>query len=241
MQSRGKQADVAGSDDYPRSHRVADFIQRELSGMISNEIRDPRMSPMLTIASVEVSRDLSVAKVYYSLLDREDRVETQAALKRASGFLRRRLAQEMRIRAVPELRFHYDDSAEKGARMSALIDQAVASNTTPGEGAEASSIDASVPGDAAGRGAGDRADESRHGSAHDSPHDSAEVSAHGLADDSAHVSAEVSAHVSADDPAIDSAIGSAETDDARRVIDSATAANDSDATTAERSDVPPQP
>lgn len=118
------------SDDYPRSHRVADFIQRELSGMISTEIRDPRISPMLTIASVDVSRDLAVAKVYYSLLDPEERAETAAALKRASGFLRRRLAQEMKIRAVPELRFHYDDSAEKGARMSALIDQAVASNTT---------------------------------------------------------------------------------------------------------------
>ena len=120
--------------DYPRSHRVADFIQRELSGMIRTEIRDPRVSPMLTVASVEVSRDLSVAKVYYSLLDPEERKETQAALKRASGFLRRRLAQEMQIRSVPELRFHYDDSAEKGAAMSALIDRAVASNTTDEDG-----------------------------------------------------------------------------------------------------------
>jgi len=121
---------VAGSDDYPRSHRVADFIQRELSGMIRTEIRDPRVSPMLTIASVEVSRDLSVAKVYWSVLDAGEKEETTAALKRASGFLRRRLAQEMQIRSVPELRFHHDDSAERGAHMSALIADAVATNTT---------------------------------------------------------------------------------------------------------------
>ena len=154
---------MAGSDDYPRSHRVADFIQRELSGMISNEIRDPRISPMLTIASVEVSRDLAVAKIYYSLFDREDLDETQAALKRASGFLRRRLAQEMRIRAVPELRFHYDDSAEKGARMSALIDQAVATNTTlddaaagqsSGVGSDGRADDTAMKGDDGGTGTG---------------------------------------------------------------------------------------
>ena len=132
---------MSGSNDYPRSHRVADFIQRELSGMIRAEVRDPRVSPMLTIASVEVSRDLAVAKVYWSVLDPEEKAETQAALKRASGFLRRRLAQEMKIRAVPELRFHHDDSAERGARMSALIADAVASNTTSDDGAPAESIE----------------------------------------------------------------------------------------------------
>lgn len=116
--------------DYPRSHRVADFIQREISGLIRSEVRDPRVSPMLTIASVEVSRDLSVAKIYFSLMDPEERKETEAALERASGFLRRRLARQMNTRSVPILRFYYDDSAEKGAQMSALIADAVASNTT---------------------------------------------------------------------------------------------------------------
>lgn len=118
------------SDDYPRSHRVADFIQRELAEMIRTEVRDPRVSPMLTIASVEVSRDLSVARVYWSVLDAAERAETRAGLEKAAGFLRRRLAREMQIRAVPELRFHHDDSAARGAEMSALIAKAVASNTT---------------------------------------------------------------------------------------------------------------
>jgi len=141
---------MAGAGDYPRSHRVADFIQRELSGMIRTEVRDPRVSPMLTISSVEVSRDLSVAKVYWSVLDTEEQAETQAALKRASGFLRRRLAREMQIRSVPELRFHHDDSLAHGAHMSALIAGAVATNTTAADGEPA---DEEGPGDGAGSGA----------------------------------------------------------------------------------------
>ena len=116
--------------DYPRSHRVADYIQRELAGLIRSELKDPRLSPMMTISSVEVTRDLSVAKVYFSVFDTEEREPTHEALRSASGFLRRRLARLMKTRTVPELRFHYDDSAEKGAHMSALIAEAVSTNTT---------------------------------------------------------------------------------------------------------------
>lgn len=120
--------------DYPRSHRVADFIQRELSQLIRDQVKDPRLSPMMTIAAVEVSRDLSSAKVHYTLIgseaDSEEQRETQQALTSASGFLRRQLAQMMRTRSVPNLRFYFDDSSARGARMSALIDEAVASNTT---------------------------------------------------------------------------------------------------------------
>ena len=121
-------------NEYPRSHRVADFIQRELASVIATELSDPRISPMLTIAAVEVSRDLSIATVHYSLLDRAEHAETQAALERAAGFLRRRLARALSIRAVPELRFRHDDSVERGARLSALIDEAVATNTTEADG-----------------------------------------------------------------------------------------------------------
>lgn len=121
--------------DYPRSHRVADYIQRELSGLIRNELKDPRLSPMLTIATVEVSRDLSVAKIYFSVFDANEREPTQLALDSASGFLRKQLARRMKIRSVPQLRFYYDDSAERGAHMSALIANAVASNTTKDDAA----------------------------------------------------------------------------------------------------------
>lgn len=117
-------------NEYPRSHRVADYIQRELSELIRSEVKDPGLSPMLTLSSVEVSRDLSTAKVYYSLLDSNEQAETQQALVRATGFLRRQLAKRMQTRSVPTLRFYHDDSAERGAHMSKLIAEAVASNTT---------------------------------------------------------------------------------------------------------------
>ena len=136
--------------DYPRSHRVADYIQRELSGLIRSELKDPRLSPMMTISSVEVSRDLSMAKIYFSVFDVTERDPTHEALRSSSGFLRRRLARLMRTRTVPELRFHYDDSAEKGAHMSALIADAVSTNTTEGEPTEDDNADgAEIPGGSA--------------------------------------------------------------------------------------------
>lgn len=133
------------ASDYPRSHRVADYIQRELSSLIRSELKDPRISPMLTIASVEVSRDLSVARVYYALFDPEEKDETHQALGHAAGFLRKLLARRMNTRSVPQLRFYYDDSAERGAHMSAVIANAVASNTTQADDDEEAS---SSPGDA---------------------------------------------------------------------------------------------
>lgn len=131
---------MAGSSDYPRSHRVADHIQRELSELIRTSLRDPRVSPMLTLSSVEVSSDLSSAKIYYTLFDAEEQAETHAALVRATGFLRRQLARQLNTRTVPQLRFYYDDSSARGARMSALIDSAVQSNTTEAEAAAGSAL-----------------------------------------------------------------------------------------------------
>jgi len=119
-------------NEYPRSHRVADFIQREIVDLIRNEVNDPRMSEMLTVSSVEVSRDLGTAKIHYTILNAEDgeREDTEEALKKANGFLRRKLASRLNTRSVPQLRFYYDDSIERGAHMSSLIDSAVASNST---------------------------------------------------------------------------------------------------------------
>lgn len=122
-------------NDFPRSHRVADFIQRELTDIIRSEVKDPRVSEMMTVSSVEVSRDLGTAKVHYTIMNAEpgEREETEKALKTAAGFLRKKLASRLNTRSVPHLRFYYDDSIERGAHMSALIDSAVASNTTDDE------------------------------------------------------------------------------------------------------------
>jgi len=127
-------------NEFPRSHRVADFIQRELSELIRTEIKDPRVSSMVTVSSVEVSRDLGTAKVHYTIMNAEpgERDATEKALKNAAGFLRRKLAPRLNTRSVPQLRFYYDDSIERGAHMSALIADAVATNTTVDENAPAS-------------------------------------------------------------------------------------------------------
>lgn len=111
--------------EYSRTRRVGEQIQRELSELIREEVRDPRVG-MVTINSVEVSRDLGHAKVYVTVMDEAHKDETLAALGRAAGFLRGELGRRMFIRTVPQLHFHYDESVTRGARLSALIDAAVA-------------------------------------------------------------------------------------------------------------------
>ena len=110
--------------EYPRSYRVADQIQRELADIISHELKDPGLGALFTIAEVEVSKDLSIANVYYTLLDAAASEATQSALQRASGFLRGRLGARLRMRSTPQLRFRYDRSIERGEQMDALIDAA---------------------------------------------------------------------------------------------------------------------
>lgn len=110
--------------DYPRSDRVADEIQRQLAETIRTELKDPGMAAFFTISEVEVTRDLSVADVHFTVLEAEAVQPTLNALERARGFLRKRLATRLRLRNTPQLRFHYDRSVEEGARMDRLIDAA---------------------------------------------------------------------------------------------------------------------
>lgn len=99
-------------------------MQRELSGLLQREIRDPRVG-MVTITSVDVSPDLSHAKVYFTMLGKEHLEETTRGLQRAAGFLRTQLAHRMKMYTTPELRFVYDESVERGDRISQLIDSVV--------------------------------------------------------------------------------------------------------------------
>ena len=111
--------------EFSRSSRLADQIQRDLSDLIRLEVRDPRVG-LVTVTEVEVSRDLSHAKVYVTSLAGSDQAaQSQQALQHAAGFLRSRLAQILKARTVPELHFVYDESVERGIRLSRLIDQAV--------------------------------------------------------------------------------------------------------------------
>ena len=110
--------------DFPRSRRIEEQIQRILSDVIRTRARDPRLHQAV-ISGVDVSRDLSVAWVYFTSLDLDQsQQELQAAFEAAGGFLRRQLAGELTVRHVPELRFRFDDTTTRGAAMDDLIEGA---------------------------------------------------------------------------------------------------------------------
>ncbi|WJW76515.1 30S ribosome-binding factor RbfA [Thiohalobacter sp. IOR34] len=114
--------------DFPRTRRVGDQIQRELAVLIRDQLKDPRLG-LVTVSAVEVSRDLAYAKVFVTLLGEEEperRDEMLTVLNRAAGFLRHQLGQSMKLRTVPQLRFLYDDSIDRGSRLDSLIEEAVA-------------------------------------------------------------------------------------------------------------------
>jgi len=103
-------------------------VLRTLNELVRFETKDPSLK-MVSLSSLELSRDLSVARVYFSLLDPNgDPAPVQEGLERASGFLRSRLGREVKIRHVPELRFAHDDSAAEAQRISSLIDRALDSD-----------------------------------------------------------------------------------------------------------------
>ncbi|TBU97916.1 30S ribosome-binding factor RbfA [Stutzerimonas kirkiae] len=115
--------------EYSRTQRVGDQMQRELAQLIQREIKDPRLG-LVTITAVEVSRDLSHAKVFITLMGQD---EDQAAitdnlriLNDANGFLRMQLGKLMKLRSVPQMHFHYDASIRRGAEMYSLIERALA-------------------------------------------------------------------------------------------------------------------
>ncbi len=111
--------------EFNRSERVAGSLRRELAKLIQMEMKDPGVG-FIGLSDVEVSRDLAHAKVFVTVFESDKAQSSLKALKRAAGFLRSRLGQEMRIRSVPELHFHHDDSVETGQRMDRLIEKAVA-------------------------------------------------------------------------------------------------------------------
>jgi ribosome-binding factor A len=118
--------------DYARTDRVAEQIQRELADLIRLEVKDPRVR-MVTVTGVEVARDYSHAKIFYTTLEGANDL-VQQGLERASGFLRSQLAHAMKLRITPQLHFVYDPSIEHGAHLSQLIDQAVASDRARSKG-----------------------------------------------------------------------------------------------------------
>jgi ribosome-binding factor A len=113
--------------DFKRSERVAGQLRRDLARLIQQEIKDPEVG-FVSLSDVEVTRDLSHAKVFITVFEPEKAAESLKALRRASTFLRLRLGQELRLRHVPELHFVHDDSVEQGSHIDGLIAKALSAD-----------------------------------------------------------------------------------------------------------------
>ena len=107
-----------------KNTRINGEVQRELSRIISREIKDPRIAPMTSVVDAVVTSDLKQCKAYISVLgDEESQAKTLAGLKSAEGFIRSKLAKTVNLRNTPEIRFVLDQSIEYGVKMSKMIDE----------------------------------------------------------------------------------------------------------------------
>lgn len=110
--------------EFSRTRRIAEQVQRELADLLSREVSDPRLHGV-TLSGVEVTKDLSQAKVYVTLPAGADIDNTLKALTHAGGFLRHGLAQRVQLRCVPKLLFLYDQTLDNANRVEALLDRAL--------------------------------------------------------------------------------------------------------------------
>jgi ribosome-binding factor A len=114
--------------EFSRHQRLGHQVQRTLAELLQFEVKDPRVQNV-SLTSVDLSKDLGVARVYFSLLDPDaDPAAALEGLERAAGFLRGKLGKAIKARHVPELRFVHDDSAAEAVRLARLIDSAVAAD-----------------------------------------------------------------------------------------------------------------
>jgi ribosome-binding factor A len=114
-------------NEFSRGDKVAGLIAREIAVLIQQDLRDPRLG-LVTISEVKVSRDLGFADVYFTVLPVDKSTVAEQVLNGAGGFLRKELSKRITIRTTPRLRFHYDETIDKGARLSRAIDNALASD-----------------------------------------------------------------------------------------------------------------
>lgn len=115
------------NNDNPRHYRVSDQIQKDLAVLIRTHVKDPRLSPFVTIEEVRTTTDLTQAKVYFTTLDDKGE-EAEAILNKAANFLRKELGKRIRMRSIPSLKFIHDTTAKDGQKMSNLISQAIKSD-----------------------------------------------------------------------------------------------------------------
>lgn len=117
--------------------RVNSEVQREMSMIIREDLKDPRIHPMTSVMAVEVTPDLKFAKIFVSVMgDDEAKEKTMQGLKKSASFARRQLAARMNLRYTPELTFVLDNSIEYGVTMSKKIDEVIRSDHHPEAGSE---------------------------------------------------------------------------------------------------------
>ncbi len=120
--------------------RINAEVQRELGNIIRNEVKDPRISPMTTVVTAEVTPDLKYCKAYISVLGSEEAAQnTMKGLNSAVGYIRKALAKSVNLRNTPEITFVLDQSIEYGVRMSKLIDDVI--SEIPTEESDAGALD----------------------------------------------------------------------------------------------------
>ena len=113
--------------EFSRNQRLGNQVLRTLNELLRFETKDPRLEGV-SLSAVNLSRDLSVAQVYFSMLDpNADPAAVKQGLEKATGFLRSKLGRAIKVRHVPELRFVHDDSAAEGQRIADLIEGALSS------------------------------------------------------------------------------------------------------------------
>ena len=109
--------------EYPRKLRVESQLKRILNDLLCGAVKDPRLEG-IRVTAVNLSGDLGVAKIFFSTFEPDENpAPAEAALVKAAGFLRTRAGEMLRIHRVPELRFHYDNSAKLGLKLTRLIEE----------------------------------------------------------------------------------------------------------------------
>lgn len=105
-----------------RSEKINEEMRKQISDVIRNRVRDPRLAPMISVTSVDVTKDLKYAKVYVSVFGSDtEKDESLKILKSSSGFIRREVASKINLRSTPELLFNLDTSIEYGMHIDRLI------------------------------------------------------------------------------------------------------------------------
>ena len=117
--------------EFSRTDRLEDLLQRELAVLVQREIKDPRLTGMVTISTVKVTKDLAYAKVYFTVLgDKAEQKTALEVLNHAAGYMRSTLAKRIKVRKMPHLTFIYDKTLEYGQHLTDVIDKAIERDST---------------------------------------------------------------------------------------------------------------